>query len=87
MALSLYPFCPTPSRDILTHATQLFFFSFLKNTDLFTWLHQVLVVVCGIFSGGMFDLVPQPRVEPGPRALRMQSLSHWYTKKSHNPVF
>ena len=30
--------------------------SFLKN--LFTWLHQVLVAALGIFSCGMWDLVP-----------------------------
>ena len=29
------------------------------------WLHRVLVAACGIFSYGMWDLVPQPRIEPG----------------------
>ena len=30
-----------------------------------------------IFSCGMWDLVPRPGTEPGPPALRIQSLSHW----------
>ena len=50
--------------------------SFLK---IFTWLSQVFVAACGIFSCIMSDLVPSPGVEPGPPALGAWSLSHWMT--------
>ena len=51
-------------------------------------LSQILVVArdvldlrCGLqtLSWDMWDLVPWPRVEPGPPALGVQSLSHWTT--------
>ena len=32
-------------------------------------------------SWGMWDLIPQLGIEPGPPALRMQSLSHWATRE------
>ena len=31
---------------------------------LVIWLRQVLDVACRIFSCGMWDLVPQPEIEP-----------------------
>ena len=31
-------------------------------------------------SGSMWDLVPQPGIEPGPSALGTRSLSHWTTR-------
>ena len=48
---------------------------------LYTRMCQVLVVACRLFSCGMWDLVPQPRIEPRPTALGAQSLSHWTTRK------
>ena len=36
---------------------------------MFIYLHWVLVVACGIFSCGMWDLVPRPRIEPEPPPL------------------
>ena len=69
----------------------LFFFFF----NLFIWLCRVLVVAfrhsfsyitckflvaaCGIFSCGMWDLVPWPGIKPEPPTLGLQSLSHWTT--------
>ena len=32
----------------------------------------------------MWDLVPQPRIEPGPPALGAQSLTHWTTREAPN---
>ena len=43
-----------------------FIYHFLKRH---IWLHQVLIVAHGIFSWGMWDLVPWPGMEPGPAAL------------------
>ena len=56
-------------------------FFFFLNIYLFIWLLLVLVVACGIFSCGMWDLVPWPGIEPGPPALGAQSLSHWTTRE------
>ena len=36
-----------------------------KNIYWFIWLHQVLDAAWVIFSGGMWDIVPQPGIEPG----------------------
>ena len=59
-----------------------FFLVFVPH--LLVWLHWVLVVALEIFSFstwtlscGMWDLLPWPRVEPGPLALGAQSLKHW----------
>ena len=45
-------------QDTFSHMQPSYFSFLFKNIYLFTWLPQVLVVVCGIFSGGMFNLVP-----------------------------
>ena len=44
---------------------------------------------CGIqtLSCGMWDLVPRPRIEPGPPALGVQSLNHWATREVHRSGF
>ena len=55
----------------------LFFLKTFFNFFKFIWLSQILVAAVGIFSYGMWDLVPQPGIEPGPPALGTQSLSHW----------
>ena len=55
---------------------------FLKNIYLFIWLRQVLVLACGIFSCGIWDLVPWPGIEPGPPALGVRSLSHWTIREA-----
>ena len=38
-------------------------------------------------SCGMWDLVPQPGIKPGPLQLGGQSLSHWTTKEVPHSVF
>ena len=43
---------------------------------LFIWLHRVLVAAFKMFSCGMWDLVPWPRIEPGPPALQV-CISAW----------
>ena len=57
---------------------------------LFIWLHRVLVVVrktfslyrgMRIFSCSVWDLVPQPGIEPGAPALGAWSLSYWTTRE------
>ena len=43
--------------------SSLFLKVFLK-IHLFTWLHQLLVAACGIFSCNMWDLVLHPGIKP-----------------------
>ena len=52
---------------------------FLFKKYIFLWLFQVLAEALVTFSCGMWDLVPQPRIEPEPPALGAQSLSPWTT--------
>ena len=56
-------------------------FPFLFFLYLFICLCRGFVATCGLFSWGMWDLVPRPGIEPGPPALGMQSLSHWTTRE------
>ena len=67
------------------------------------WLSQVLVAArrifdlcCGVqsfqcsiqtLSCSMWDLVPQPRIEPGPLALGVQSLSQQTTREVPNLLY
>ena len=66
----------------------MFFLSFFKNTDSFTWRCQVLVVarwsLVGVRALGWDtrDLGPWPGMEPGPPALGPWSLSHWATREA-----
>ena len=53
------------------------FSSFFFLICLFIWLHQVLTVVRGFFSGSMQGLVPWPGIKPEASALGAWSLSHW----------
>ena len=60
------------------------FFSWNKyffNVCLFLW--QILVAACRIFDlrCNIWDLIPRPRIELGPPALRAWSLSHWTTRE------
>ena len=48
---------------------------------LFVWLHQILVASSGIFSWGVWDIVPWPVTEPRPPALGARSLNHCTTSK------
>ena len=52
---------------------------FLK---IFIWLLQVSVVACGIFSWGMWDVVPSSGIKTWPPALGARSLNHWITTGS-----
>ena len=65
---------------------------FFLNIYLFIWLRWVLVaihgifvatliVACGVFSCGMWVLVPCPGIKLGPPALGVWSLSHWTTRE------
>ena len=56
-------------------------FSFLLYLFLFLWLCRVLVVVCGILSCCLWDLVSWLGIEPGSPALGMWSPSHWTTRE------
>ena len=49
--------------------------------QIFIWVCQDLVEALGIFSFCMWNLVPWPRVELWPCALRAWSLSHWTTRE------
>ena len=76
----------------LSHLIILFIYLFIYlSTYLYLsiWLCWVLVAAArgvfvaagGIFSCGMWDLVPSPGIEPGPPALGAGSLSHWTTRE------
>ena len=74
------------SNPGLLHCRQIRYRLSHLGSPTFVWWCWVLVVVCAIFSCGMqtfscgmCDLVPRPRIEPGPLALGMQSLNHWTT--------
>ena len=69
-------------------------FLFFLKTYLFIWLHQLLVLARGIFSGGMrtvswgmWDLVPRPGSKLGPPAPGAQNLSQWTTREVPNNYF
>lgn len=47
----------------------------LFKIHLFIWLCQVFL------HCGMWDLVPQPEIKPGPPLLEARSLSHWTTRE------
>ena len=60
----------------------MFFKVYFKNIYL-------LIFVCLIVPGlscGMWNLVPQPGIEPGPSALGAQSLSHWTTREGRSYI-
>ena len=46
---------------------------------LFIWLCRVLAEECGIFSCGMWDLVPRQGIEPRSPVLGARIFSHWTT--------
>ena len=55
-------------------------FSLLQDIKIFFlsylfWLPWVLVVVCGLLTFGVWDLVPQPKIEPKPTALGYRVLA------------
>ena len=54
---------------------------FYFKYDLLAWPCLVSVVACGVFSWGMWDLVPWPGIKPGSPAWGAQSLSHWTTRE------
>ena len=39
----------------------------------------IFIAACGVFSCIMWDLLPCPKIEPMPSAVRAQNLSHWST--------
>ena len=46
------------------------------------YLLFVLFILAALgLSCGMWDLVPQPGIEPRPPALGVQSLTHWTTRE------
>ena len=55
---------------------------FFKKIFLFIYLAALnLSCQCGIFSFGMWVLVPWPDIEPRSPALGTQNLSHWTTRE------
>ena len=42
---------------------------------------------CELLDPSMWDLVSCPRIEPGPPALGVQSLSHWATREVPHHLF
>ena len=63
-----------------------FYFCLFVNICLCTWLLQILVVACRIFSCSTRDLVPWPGIEPGLPALDVQSLGCWTTREVPSPA-
>ena len=61
----------------------------LHHADFLVAVHELLVVACGLLVAAcgllvvtcMWDLVPQPGIEPGSPALGAQSLTHWTTRE------
>ena len=49
--------------------------------NLFIWLHWLFVAAYEIFSYGIRDLVPWPRLESGPSTLGTESPSPWTTRE------
>ena len=80
-------YCPPNPQQTQLHPSR-----FLSpSLILFIWLIQILVVAHKItdlhggmwtLSCGMWDLVPWPRIEPGPPALGAWCLGHWSPQKS-----
>ena len=66
--------------QIFPYSFEITFIYFLFLKYLFIWLCHVLVAAHGIFSCGMWDLVPWPGIEPWAPALGAWSLSHWTTR-------
>ena len=60
---STQPYLSLESRDLSCHMCWECFF---KNIHSFIWLHQVLVLGCGIFSCDMWHLVPSQGSNLGP---------------------
>ena len=50
-------------------------------------MQDLLAAACELFSCGVWDLVPWLGIEPGPHAMRTQSLSHWTTREVPNFCF
>ena len=86
------PFHFQPRRLLLAELLQLqiewygFSFFFL-NLYLFIWLHQVLVVICGVFNCVMLDLVPWPGMKSRPSALGVQKLATGPPGRSNDTGF
>ena len=54
----------------------------------YLWHVDFLVAACELLDGaGMWDLVPQPGIEPRPPALGAQSLTHWATSEVPSLIF
>ena len=72
----------------LCYGVRVFVCLFVLFFSCSMWACEIfLVVASGIFScsmrtlsWSMWDLVPRPVIEPSPRALGAQSLSHWTTR-------
>jgi len=82
--MAFWPF-PTILSKFAIHSIEASGKEFFKNTHLSIWLHWGLVVVLGISSSGMLDVVSWPGIKPGPPALEMQSLSHWNLREVAQP--
>ena len=56
-----------------------------KTSQLFLWLYWVLVAARGIFSCGMWDLLPWPEIGPPGKSPKQVSFEHQYAYKV--PIF
>ena len=71
-------------------STQIYNYHFIQFSfipKVFIWLCWVLVVVHGIFSCSIWDLVPWAGIECWPPALGVWSLNHWTTREVPTVVF
>ena len=50
-------------------------------------MQDLLAAACELFSCSIWDLVPWLGIEPGPHALKAQSVSHWTTREVPNFCF
>ena len=55
-----------------TGYTSLYFSIFI----FFKYLYLFMYLAVPVLSSGMWDLVPRPVIQPGPRTLRAQNFSH-----------
>ena len=76
--LSSHLLCLAVAKEALFLMPSRFFKIYIY---LFIWLLWILVVACGLFSCGVWDLVPCLGIKPEPLALGARSLSHWTTRQ------
>ena len=69
------------TRSTFVNVPWYFFFPWYFLILKFKKFLKFIYLAAAVLSCGMWDLVPWPGIEPGPRALGVQSLSHWTTRE------